>query len=66
MVNEHDEVLKAIVPKVEACHDVNERQTWDIDRNARDINALTAQVKQTNEMVQDYLQGLMKKGYIAR
>lgn len=66
MLNAHDETLKAIVPKVETCHEVNDRQNWEIDQNARDIAALAETVKQTNGMVQLYLQGLMKRGEIAR
>lgn len=31
MVNAHDETLQKVVPKVEACHDVNERQDWAIN-----------------------------------
>jgi uncharacterized protein involved in tolerance to divalent cations len=66
MLNSDDETLKEIVPKVEACHAVNERQGWDIERNSRDISALTEQVKQTNEMMQTYFQAMMKEGRIPR
>jgi hypothetical protein len=66
MVNAHDEELRAIMPKVEMCHGVNEHQQWQIDQNSRDIGSLTAQVKETHEMVQEYLQAMMKEGRIPR
>jgi hypothetical protein len=66
MVNAHDSELRDILPKVEMCHGVNEHQQWQIDQNARDIGSLTAQVKETHEMVQEYLQAMMKEGRIPR
>lgn len=66
MVNAHDETLKAIVPKVETCHDVNEHQQWDIDQTKRDLSSLAESVKKTNELVQTYLQSQMRRGEIPR
>jgi hypothetical protein len=66
MVNAHDEALKDIVPKVDACHELNERQQWDLDQNRRDIAALADTVKETNKLVQLYLQSRMKAGEIPR
>lgn len=66
MVNAHDETLKLAVPKIETCHGVNELQEYRIGQNERDIAVLTEQVKQTHNIVQAYIQTLMREGKISR
>jgi hypothetical protein len=66
MVNEHDETLKTLRPEVVECHEVNAVQQRDIDRNRQDIASLTEAVKRTNDLLQLYLQSMMKRGEIPR
>jgi hypothetical protein len=73
MVNAHDETLKLIVPKVDACHENNERQDVALNfagetnaRQDRAIERLADEGTRTNEMLQLYLQAMMKRGEIPR
>lgn len=66
MVNEHDEALQKIVPKVEECHEVNEVQKWQIASHAEALTRLEKSVERTNDLVQQYLQSQMRNGAIPR
>ena len=66
MLNAHDETLKAIVPKVETCHETNNRQGWDIDRNTKDIAAMSASVQRMADKIDLLVQSQMREGRIPR
>lgn len=66
MVNANDETLKVIVPKVDACHATNEIQEFRIGQNEKDIASLAKTVEQTNNIVQTYIQTLMREGKVPR
>lgn len=66
LVNSHDETLKALVPRVEDCHDVNEAQKYHLAEHDRALTRLENTVERTNDLVQRYLQSQMRRGELQR
>lgn len=73
MVNAHDETLKAMVPKVETCHGVNERQDWALNeqhehRLAQDkqIDRLVDSMDRLTDKMDLVVQQGMRDGKIPR
>ena len=73
MVNANDETLRAIVPKVETCHEVNALQqsrlefdNWRNDDQDKRIEAMARSVERFGDLMQVYLQSGMKRGEVPR
>lgn len=66
MVNAHDESLKTLVPKVDACHGVNEVQQVLIEQDSRDISALAAKVERLVDKIDLLVQSQMREGRVPR
>ena len=66
MVNQHDEALQLALPKIEACHDVNELQEWKINSLLESQKRTDAQVSKMADLIQIYLQSAMRRGEVAR
>lgn len=66
MVNEHDETLKAIVPKVETCHEVNRIQDVRLDRTEADSARLNAKIERLVDKIDLLVQSQMRDGKIPR
>lgn len=66
MVNQHDETLQEIVPKVEDCHEVNEIQKIQIGEHDRALTRLEHSLEKTSDLVQQYLQTQMRHDRIPR
>ena len=73
MVNANDETLRAIVPKVEVCHEVNALQQsrlefadWRNDEQDRRIEKMAVSVERMGDLMQLYLQSGMREGKIPR
>jgi len=73
MVNANDETLRAILPKVEICHEVNALQQsrlefadWRNDDQDKRIEAMARSVERFGDLMQLYLQSGMKRGEVAR
>jgi hypothetical protein len=66
MVNAHDATLQAIVPTVNECHEVNEVQKFQIAEHDRALTRLERSIEKTNDLVQQYLQTQMRRGYVPR
>lgn len=66
MVNEHDETLKSVVPKVETCHGVNEVQQVLIEQDGRDIASLASKVERLVDKMDLLIQSQMREGRIPR
>lgn len=66
MVNQHDETLKLVVPKVETCHTVNEIQQVVIDQQGRDMARVTDAVQRLVDKMDLLIQSQMREGRIPR
>ena len=73
MVNQHDETLQKVVPKVETCHATNERQDWALNEyhehmlaQGKQIDRLVESLDRVNDTVQAYMQSQMREGKIPR
>lgn len=66
MVNAHDLTLKALVPKVDTCHEVNAVQQSRLDGVEREVAKMANTVDQFGGLMQLYLQSQMREGKIPR